>query len=154
MRNKLLFVITTLAASCLGLLSCQTNNDDLIGGKPAKMVGIESFLYSKDKDGGFTPLPQYNYGDYYGEEETIYLFRVSLNTSYLLRIFPILNEGSIPMELVGDQATISKNNGYEISYYEDNISTSYNITFLKTGSFRLNIAIENFTNKIDIEASE
>lgn len=154
MRKKLLFAITTLGASCLGLLSCQTKNDDLIGGKPANMVGIESFLYTKDKDGGFTSLPQYNFGDCSGEEETVYLFRVSLNTSYLLRIFPILNEGSIPMQLGGDQATISKNDGYEISYYEDDISTSYNITFLKTGSYRLNIAIEKFTDKIDVEASE
>ncbi len=154
MKKKNLFVITTLGISCLGLLSCQKNNDDLIGGKPAKMVGIESFLYTEDEDGRFTPLPQYNFGDCNGEEETVYLFRVSLNTSYVLRIFPILNEGSIPMELAGDQAIINENDGYETSYYDGDISTSYNITFLNTGTYRLNIAIDTFTDNIDVEVSK
>ncbi len=152
-NKKLLLTVSASILGSFGLFSCSNKEDEnqLIGGQPAKCIGIESCLYTYGKEGKFEPLPRYNFGESNTEEKTVYLFKVTQNVDYLLIISPILTGGSIPMLITGDSVTISKNDDYEVSFCEDYDESSYNVKFLKEGEYQLDISFLNFTDKIKVE---
>lgn len=130
----------------MNLTSCKNKEQDI---NDIKVTGIYSLFYKLGDDNALSGVSNVNMGDCFGKDEFVNTYIVNTDDIYIIQIYPNYNSSKV-MLITGDCASITSNENYDVSYLTEFDITSYSFHFLNEGSYRINIIVNDFTDKFDV----
>ncbi len=145
--KRIFAYISSFVLIGFNLVSCSNKTQD---NKEPKMVGIYSTFFKLEEDNTIKPIKNINLGSSTEKEEFVYAYPVNTKDTYIVQIHPNIINSSRDVAFIGDNATIEQSDNYTFSYFEEFDITSYKFNFINKGTYRVNISIDNFSDKFDV----